>query len=119
MAAYQEKLPELESLGVSIYAASIDPLEYARQVVDRGITFPIAYRVTKEQAELVGAWWQDSLGFIEPAEFVLGHGGIVLGSMYASGAIGHTDVNDVIDLIHKRERRTYDSERCSPARLPA
>ena len=105
MAAYQEKLPELEALGVTVYAGSIDPLEYARQVVDRGITFPVAYGVTKEVAELAGAWWQDSLGFIEPAEFVLGHGGIVLGSMYASGAVGHMDVNDVIDLILKRERR--------------
>ena len=74
-------------------------------MLDRGITFDIAYRLTKEDAEKVGAWWQDSLGFIEPAEFVLGRGGIVLGSMYASGAVGHMDVNDVIDLILKRERR--------------
>ena len=74
-------------------------------MLDRGITFSIAYRLTKEDAENVGAWWQDSLGFIEPAEFIIGRGGIVLGSMYASGAVGRVDVDDVIDLIRKRERR--------------
>ena len=105
MAAYQEKLAELEAIGVTVYAGSIDPLEYARQVVDRGITFPVAYRVSKEIAETVGAWWEDSLGFIEPAEFVIGRGGIVLGSVYTSGAIGSVDIDDIIDLITKREKR--------------
>ena len=90
---------------MTVYAGSIDPLDYARQVVDRGITFPVAYRVSKEIAETVGAWWEDCLGFIEPAEFVIGRGGVVLGSVYTSGAIGSVDINDIIELIAKREKR--------------
>ena len=105
MAEYQEKLTDLETLGVSVLAASIDPPRYSQQVIDRGITFPVAHSLTKETGESVGAWWEDSLGFIEPAGFVVGRGGIVLGSVYSSGAVGHLDPDDVIDLFKKRERR--------------
>ena len=105
LAAYEDKKAELEALGATIYAASVDTLEQAREVAGRGLTFPVAYGVTREESEVFGAWWDGDRGFIQPAEFLLGRGGVVLGSMYASGPVGRMGVDEVVRLITTRERR--------------
>ena len=49
----------------------------------------MAYDATKEEGELIGAWWpEDQDGYIQPAEFLLGRGGVVLGTMDASVPVG-------------------------------
>ena len=100
----------MEALGATIYAASVDSLEQAREVVSRGLTFPVAYGVTKEASELIGAWWEGERGFIQPAEFLLGRGGIVLGSMYASGPVGRMGADEAARLITARERRRREQD---------
>ena len=71
-----------------------------------GAQFPIAYGVTQSDAETLGAWWSDRRGgFIEPTEFLLGRGGTVLGSLYASGPIGRMSVDEALYMIRNRERR--------------
>jgi peroxiredoxin len=87
LAAWQEKKVELEALGASIYTASVDSLEQAQGVVGQGLTFPVAYGVTREESERFGAWWEEERGYIQPSEFLLGRGGVVLGAMYASGPV--------------------------------
>ena len=68
--------------------------------------FPIAYGVTQSDAATLGAWWSDLRGgFIQPAEFLLGRGGTVLGSLYASGPIGRINVEEALYMIRSRERR--------------
>jgi hypothetical protein len=74
-------------------------------VVDRGLTFPVAYGVTREESAVLGAWWDRDRGFIQPAEFLLGRGGIVLGSMYASGPVGRMGADEAVRLITMREGR--------------
>ena len=75
-------------------------------MVDKGLTFPVAYGVSKEQSEAFGAWWsEDRGGYIQPAEFLLGRGGVVLGSMYASGPVGRMGADEAIHQITNRERR--------------
>ena len=101
----QGKLAELEAMGISVYAASADNLEGAKEVAGGGIKFPIAYGVTGEDCALIGGWWNDDKGFIEPTEFILEKGGSVLGSMYASGAVGRMDPVEVVTFIEQRERR--------------
>ncbi len=106
MAAYQEKKEELEALEATIYAVSVDSLEQAQEVAAKGLTFPVAYGATKEEAESIGAWWSDERdGYIQPAEFLLGRGGVVLGSMYASGPVGRMGADEAVRLITNRERR--------------
>ncbi len=105
MAAYQEKKEELEALEATIYAVSVDSLEQAREVEARGLTFPIAHGATREEAESIGAWWSDDRGgYIQPAELLLGRGGVVLGSMYASGPVGRMGADEAVRLITNRER---------------
>jgi peroxiredoxin len=96
---------ELEALEATIYAASVDALEQAREVVNRGLTFPVAYGTTREESELFGAWWENERGFIQPAELLLGRDGVVLGSMYASGPVGRMGADEAVRLITTRERR--------------
>ena len=113
MAEWEENKAELEKLGCTIYAVSVDTLEQAQEVVARGLTFPIAYGATREDVELLDVWWGNHPPdgeHIQPAEFLLGRGGVVLGSMYASGPVGRMGVDEAIRQITGRERRRIQQE---------
>ncbi len=108
MAAWEAAKGELEA---TIYAVSVDSLEHAKEVVDRGLSFPVAYGATKEDGELFGGWWsEDHDGYIQPAEFLLGRGGVVLGAMYASGPVGRMGADEAVRLITGRESRRREQE---------
>ena len=110
LAAWQEKKAELEALGATVYVVSVDSLDQAQEVVGRGLTFSIAYGATREESEAVGAWWEEPRGYIQPAEFLLGRGGVVLGSMYASGPVGRMGADEAVRLINSRELRRRKQE---------
>lgn len=116
MAEWEEKKAELEELGATIYAVSVDTLEQAQEVVGRGLTFPVAYGATKEDGDLLDAWWEAQRGYVQPAEFLLGRGGVVLGAMYASGPVGRMGADEAVRLITGRERRRLEQEQ---AQAPA
>ena len=96
----------------AIVAVSVDSREHAQEVVDNNnLTFSMAHGVNREESEGLGAWWsEDRGGYIQPAEFLLGRGGVVLGSMYASGPVGRMGVDEAIRQITNRERRRIASE---------
>ena len=95
----------------TVFAVSVDDVEHAQEMADKGLTFPVAYGVTREESESFGAWWsEDRGGYIQPAEFLLGRGGVVLGSMYASGPVGRMGADEVIRQITNRERRRQEQE---------
>ncbi len=90
----------------------MDSQEQAQEVVDNnGLTYSMAHGVTREESEQLGAWWsEDRGGYIQPAEFLLGRGCVVLGSMYASGPVGRMGADEAIRQITNRERRRLESE---------
>ena len=96
----------------AIVAVSVDSREHAQEVVDNNnLTFSMAHGVNREESERLGAWWsEDRGGYVQPAEFLLGRGGVVLGSMYASGPVGRMGVDEAIRQITNRERRRIESE---------
>ena len=111
MAEWEAKKAELDELGVTIYAVSVDSQEQAQEVKDKGLSFTVAYGATKEDGELIGAWWsEDRGGYIQPAEFLLGRGGVVLGAMYASGPVGRMGVDESVSMITNRENRRREEE---------
>ena len=112
LAAWEQHRSELEALDCTIYAASVDALEQAREVVDGArLSYPVAYGVTKRDAGLLAAWWsEDRGGYIQPSEFLLGPGGVVLGSMYASGPVGRMGADEAVRQITNRERRRREQE---------
>ena len=102
-------------MGASIFAVSVDSLEHAEEVAADGLTFPVAYGTTKADADAIGSWWsEDRGGYIQPAEFLLGRGGVVLGSVYASGPVGRMGTEEAIRQITNRERRRKEEEGSSP-----
>jgi len=88
-----------EAVGAKVVAASVDPLDKAKEVADE-VAFPVAYGVTRETADRIGAWWEDRRGIVQPAEFLLGPNGKVMASSYSSGPIGRVDAADVVKLIN-------------------
>lgn len=98
-------------MDVSVYAISVDSEENAQEVKGKGLSFPVAYGATKEDADAIGAWWsEDRGGYVQPAEFLLGRGGVVLGSMYASGPVGRMGADEAIRFIQFRENRRRQEE---------
>ena len=98
-------------MDVSVYAISVDDEENAREVKGKGLSFPVAYGAAKTDADAIGAWWSDDRGgYVQPAEFLLGRGGVVLGSMYASGPVGRMGADEAIRFIRFRENRQRQEE---------
>mgnify|MGYP001393950120 FL=1 len=67
--------------------------------VSEALGFPVAYGVTRQDGELVRAWWDESRNFIQPSEFVLGSNGKVMMSTYSNSPIGRMDPAEALTLI--------------------
>ena len=98
MAAFEKARPELEALGIKVVAASVDPLDKAKEVAAE-LSYPVGYGVTRAMADQLGAWWEDRRSIIQPSEFVVDAEGKVRASSYSSGPIGRMDPADVIRLV--------------------
>ena len=104
MAAFEKAKADLQRIGARVIAASVDPRDEAGEVA-AALTYPVAYGVTREIAERIGAWWEERRGIIQPSEFVLGADGKVIASTYSSGPIGRIEPADVVRHIEFRERQ--------------
>ena len=102
MVGFEKLKGELDALGVKVVAASVDPIDKAREVAAE-VSFPVGYGVTHEIADKLGSWWEDRRSIIQPSEFVLSAEGKVLASSYSDGPIGRIDAADVIKVINFRE----------------
>ncbi len=112
--AFEEKQAELRELGVSLFAAAVDPEEKVQEIVDGGISFPMGFGVDRATGDALGAWWDERGDFIQPSEFVIRQDGIVLHSTYSASPIGRTDPGDVFSLLSfleaRRKRKAAKSE---------
>jgi peroxiredoxin len=104
LAGFAKLYPELQALGASVLAASVDPVDKAKEVA-ADLPFPVAYGATRAQADAIGAWWEERRSIVQPSEFVLDAGGKVVSSTYSSGPIGRVDAADVVKLINFRDRQ--------------
>jgi peroxiredoxin len=104
-------LDELNNLGVSVVALSTDPLEKAQETVTTGhLTFPVGYGLSvPEDADRIGAAWEEERGIIQPSEFLLGNKGTVLHTTYSSGPIGRIKACDLARLVTFLERKRQRS----------
>jgi len=89
-------------MGVSVLAASVDPLEKATEVA-AGLSFPFGYGLTRGVADTLGAWWNEQRNSMEPAEFVVDASGKIMASSYSFGPLGRFDAADVVRLFSARE----------------
>jgi peroxiredoxin len=95
---------ELDALGAKVIAASVDPIEKAREVASE-VSFPIGYGATRDVANKLGAWWEDRRNIIQPAEFIVGMDNKIVVSSYSDGPLGRIEGADVVKLIRFYESR--------------
>jgi len=104
LAGFNAVKGELDALGAKVVAASVDPIEKARDVAAE-VSFPIGYGVTRDIANTLGAWWEDRRSIIQPAEFVVGMDNKIIVSSYSDGPLGRIEGADVVKLIRFYESR--------------
>jgi peroxiredoxin len=108
LADYQSNFAAFKERGISVIGLSVDPLDKAREIVEQTkLDFPLAYGLkVPEDAERVGAWWDEKRPMIQPSEFILGRSGKVLSATYSTGPIGRLRAEDVLTLL-----QYFDSQR--------
>jgi alkyl hydroperoxide reductase subunit AhpC len=95
---------ELDALSAKVIAASVDPIDKAREVAGE-VPFPIGYGVTRDIANTLGAWWEDRRSIIQPSEFIVGMDNKIIVSSYSDGPLGRIEGADVVKLIQFYESR--------------
>ena len=109
MGGFSDLKKEFDALGVKIVAASVDDIDKAREIGDP-LEFPMAYGVTRDIADALGAWWEDRRQIIQPSEFILDGDGKVVGSSYSDGPLGRIDAADVVRLVTMYENRKKQAQ---------
>jgi peroxiredoxin len=98
LVGFAEHKAELDKLGVSVVAASVDPEDKAKEVADE-VNFPVGFEVTRDIADALGSWWEDRRSIIQPSEFILDENNNVVASSYADGPLGRLEAGDVVKLV--------------------
>ena len=83
---------------MSLIAGAVDSFEDT-QTVAQPLNFPVAYGVTRDVGNALGAWWDERRNFIQPSEFVLNQQGKVLFSTYSNSPVGRMDPAETLTLI--------------------
>ena len=104
MVGFAEHKAELDKIGVSVVAASIDTGDESKKVAEE-VNFPVGEGVTRDIADALGSWWEDRRQIIQPSEFILGADNNVIASRYADGPLGRMQADDVVKLINFYESR--------------
>jgi len=98
----EQQKSALEALGARIIAASADDEAHAAEFA-KDVSFPVAYGVTRQEAEHMGAWWGEQRNNMQPAEFLIGRDGKVTHSLYASGPVGRMSAQELVRLLTRLE----------------
>ena len=100
MADFQRSYQELKSEQIKLAAASVDPIDKAREMMDRhGITYPISYGLVAEEiSRITGAYYDKEEMYLHATGFLLRPDKTILTACYSSGAIGRLVPKDVLQL---------------------
>ena len=85
-------------MGVSILAGTVDTEEQTLDVA-KDVGFPVAFGVTRADADTLGAWWEERRDHIQPSEFIITQKGRVLSSNYSSSPVGRMDPAETLSLM--------------------
>jgi len=100
LADFQRSYQELKSEQIKLAAASVDPIDKAREMIDRhGITYPIGYGLVAEEiSRITGAYYDKEEMYLHATGFLLRPDKTILTACYSSGAIGRLVPKDVLQL---------------------
>jgi peroxiredoxin len=100
-------LEEFKNENAEVIALSVDPLDKAKEMVERtGATFPIGHGLkVPEDADRVGAYWEERRGIIHATNFTVGPDRKVLQACFATGPIGRIAAVDALSSIRGTKKR--------------
>lgn len=101
MADLQEHAQQFESEQIKVIAASVDPREKAREIVEKlGITYPLGFGLDAEQVSRVtGAFYDAEKKFLHATGFLLRPDHTIGVACYSTGPIGRFVAKDVLGLV--------------------
>ncbi len=101
MAPFERAQPKLAEEGISVVAASTDPLEKAKETVsEHSLTFPVGYGLPmKETAATLGAFYEERRNILQATGFVMKPDKTIVVSQYSSGPIGRLVWQDILGLV--------------------
>lgn len=105
MVGFEKAISELRDLNAEVVAASVDPIDKAKEVADE-VSFPVGYGVTRADADALGSFWEDRRSIVQPSEFIVDPDGKILWSSYSDGPLGRLDAADAVRWINFRESRS-------------
>lgn len=99
--SFQRALPRLADVGASVAALWVDDETTTKEFVEKNsISFPIGYGADAAfLTEATGAFVNPDPVFLQSTGFILDADGVVLLSVYSSGAIGRLVPDDVIGML--------------------
>lgn len=101
MADFQSCIKEFESEQIKVIAASVDPLEKAREFAEKiGVTYGVGYGLNAEEiSRATGAFYEKERKFLQATGFVLRPDMTVAVASYSTGQIGRLAARDALNLI--------------------
>jgi peroxiredoxin len=106
LAAFEKAQERLREEGITVAAASTDPLEKARETVaEHALSFPVGYGVPlRETAARFGAFYEPKRGFLQATGFLVRPNRTIAVAQYSSGPIGRLVWQDVVGLVQVYKR---------------
>jgi peroxiredoxin len=107
VADFQAHIEEFKQENTDVIALSVDPLDKAKEMAQKtGATFPIGYGLkVPEDADKVGAYWEERRGIIHATTFTLGSDRRILQACFATGPIRRITAVDALSSIGGTKRR--------------
>jgi peroxiredoxin len=90
-----------ESEGIRVMAASVDPLEKAKETAEKNsMTFPLGYGLDAAAvSRLTGAFYDRKKHYIHATGFILRPNNTVEVACYSTGTVGRLTAQDTLGLI--------------------
>ena len=107
MAAFQRALDRFREEGISVLAASTDPVEKAKETVaEHSLTFPVGYGLPlKDTARALGAFYEPQRGVLQATGFVVKPDRTIAVAQYSSGPIGRLVWQDILGLVQHYKKQ--------------
>jgi alkyl hydroperoxide reductase subunit AhpC len=101
LADFQGSDQEFKSEQIKVIAASVDPIEKAREMVNKiGITHSVGFGLIAEEiSRLTGTYYEKEKKYLHATGFLLRPGKTILIACYSLGAIGRLVPKDVLRLV--------------------
>lgn len=101
MVDFQSLIKEYESEKTPVIACSVDPVEKAREAVEKlGITYPVGYGLDAEEiSKLTGAFYEADKKFLHATGFLIRPDNRIEIASYSSGPIGRFVAQDVLNVV--------------------